>query len=45
MGNAYAERIIDYRDQNGVFTKKSDLTKVKGIGKKKYQKISKMLTL
>lgn len=45
IGNAYAERIVSYREQNGDFTKKSDLTKVKGIGKKKYQKISKLLTL
>jgi starch synthase len=45
IGDAYAERIVSYREQNGDFTKKSDLTKVKGIGKKKYQKISKLLTL
>jgi starch synthase len=45
IGNAYAERIVNYITQNGEFAKKSDLTKVKGIGKKKYQKISKLLTL
>ena len=45
IGDAYAERIVNYREQNGNFTKKSDLIKVKGIGKKKYQKISKLLTL
>lgn len=45
IGGAYAERIINYRDQNGDFSKKSALTKVKGIGKKKYQKIADLLTI
>jgi starch synthase len=45
IGNAYAERIVVYREENGDFKKKSELTKVKGIGKKKYQKISAMLTV
>lgn len=44
IGSAYAKRIINYRDQKGEFDKKSDLTKVKGIGKKKYQKIADLLT-
>ena len=45
IGNAYAERIVVYREENGDFKKKSELTKVKGIGKKKYQKISAILTV
>ena len=45
IGNAYAERIAAYREKNGEFKKKFDLTKVKGIGKKKYQKISNLLSI
>jgi starch synthase len=45
IGNAYAERIVAYREENGDFKKKSELTMVKGIGKKKYKKISSLLTL
>ncbi|MEC9489431.1 MAG: glycogen synthase GlgA [Halanaerobiales bacterium] len=45
IGNAYAERIAAFREKNGEFKKKSELTKVKGIGQKKYQKISKLLTI
>jgi starch synthase len=45
IGDAYAERIVTFREENGKFNKKADLTKVKGIGKKKYQKISKLLTI
>ncbi|ADO76652.1 glycogen synthase GlgA [Halanaerobium praevalens] len=44
IGSAYAQRIVAYREQNGKFAKKSDLTKVKGIAKKKYQKIAKFLS-
>lgn len=39
IGRAYAKRIINYRDVQGKFSKKSELMKVKGIGKKKYDKI------
>lgn len=45
IGNAYADRIVAFREENGKFKKKSDLTKVKGIGKKKYQKISKLVSI
>ena len=45
IGKAYAERIVAYREENGDFKKKSALTEVKGIGKKKYQKISKLLSV
>ncbi|MFW5749492.1 MAG: glycogen synthase GlgA [Halanaerobium sp.] len=45
IGNAYAERIVSYRKENGNFKKKSEITKVKGIGKKKYQKISNLLSV
>ncbi|RAK08452.1 starch synthase [Halanaerobium saccharolyticum] len=45
IGNAYAERIAAFREKNGEFKKKSELIRVKGIGKKKYQKISNLLTI
>ncbi|MCC3144498.1 glycogen synthase GlgA [Halanaerobium sp. Z-7514] len=43
IGNAYAERIVAYRDENGPFSAAGDLTAVKGIGKKKYQNIAEMI--
>lgn len=34
VGEAYADRIIEYRDKNGPFQTPEDLLKVKGIGEK-----------
>ncbi len=39
IGEVTAERIINYREENGYFTSESDLLKVKGIGKKKLEQI------
>ncbi len=44
IGKKYAERIVEYRETNGKFQKKEDIMKVKGIGKKKYEKIKDMIT-
>ncbi len=40
IGKAMAERIIKYREENGAFTKIEGLMKVKGIGKKKFDKLA-----
>ena len=39
IGESYADRIINYRENNGPFQKKEDIMKVKGIGEKIYQAI------
>ncbi len=37
IGTKIAKNIIEYRDENGNFTNKSQLLKVKGLGKKAYE--------
>jgi len=39
IGEALAERILVYREQNGAFKDVSELQKVKGIGEKKFEQI------
>ncbi|MDD5217031.1 MAG: ComEA family DNA-binding protein [Candidatus Omnitrophica bacterium] len=39
VGPRIAERIIQYRDQNGPFKNPEDLAKVRGVGSAKLQKI------
>jgi competence ComEA-like helix-hairpin-helix protein len=39
IGEATAERILLYREENGRFRKTDELKNVKGIGEKKFQKI------
>jgi competence protein ComEA len=34
VGEAYAKRIVEYREANGQFANAEDITKVKGIGPK-----------
>lgn len=38
IGMKYAERIVEFRDKNGPFTKPEDLLKVQGIGPKTLEK-------
>lgn len=39
IGPAYASRIIEYRLKNGAFTSYDELLKIKGIGKKRLEKL------
>ncbi len=39
IGPAYASRIIEYRTENGAFTSYDELLKIKGIGKKRLEKL------
>lgn len=45
IGEAMAERIIMYREENGPFTSVDELRRVRGIGKKKLAKIAPYCTL
>jgi len=45
IGPKVAQRIIDYRSQNGAFKKVEDLMKVKGIGEKIFAQIKDQITV
>ncbi|MBN1619270.1 ComEA family DNA-binding protein [candidate division WOR-3 bacterium] len=45
IGPVLAQRIIDYRNINGNFTRKQDIQNVRGIGTVKYAKIESLITL
>lgn len=45
IGEATAQKIIDYRKENGNFTNIDDLMKIKGIGEKKLEAIKDKLVL
>lgn len=45
VGEATAQKIIDYREQNGYFTSIEDIMNVSGIGEVKFEKIKDMITI
>jgi competence protein ComEA len=45
IGPATAKKIIDFRTENGSFSKIEDIMKVKGIGKGKFGKIKDMIVI
>lgn len=44
IGSVLAERILEYRKNNGIFRKIEDIKCVSGIGVKKYEAIKEMIT-
>ncbi len=45
IGEVLAQRIVDYRQQNGWFRNTNDLLKVAGIGSKTYERIKNLITV
>ncbi len=45
IGDAYAQRIVEYRENNGPFLSINDLMNVKGIGEKRFESISDYITV
>jgi len=45
VGPVTAGRIIEYREKNGPFKNKEEITKIKGIGEKTFQKIKDLITV
>lgn len=45
IGQVYAQRIIDYRTENGAFTSIADITNVPGIGAKRFEAIMDKITV
>jgi comEA protein len=45
VGEVTAERIIEYREQKGLFRRIDDIKKVKGIGDKKFEQIKEWIVV
>jgi competence protein ComEA len=45
VGSTLAQRIVDYRNQNGPFDRVEDLMKVEGIGQAKYDGLQDLITV
>ncbi|MDI6845189.1 MAG: helix-hairpin-helix domain-containing protein [Candidatus Saccharicenans sp.] len=45
IGPKVAQRIVDYRTQNGPFKKIEDIMKVRGIGEKVFNQIKDLITV
>lgn len=45
IGEAYAQRIIDYRQEVGLFRSIEDIMEVKGIGESRYEEIKNYITV
>ena len=45
IGVAVAQRIVDYREKHGKFSKIEEIMKVKGIGEKTFLKIKPLITV
>jgi comEA protein len=45
IGEAYAKRIVEYREKNGPFKKIEDITLVQGIGDKKFEAMKDLITV
>ncbi|MCF8128208.1 MAG: helix-hairpin-helix domain-containing protein [Deltaproteobacteria bacterium] len=45
VGPVIADRIIEYREKNELFKNKEEITEVKGIGEKTFQKIKDLIVV
>jgi len=45
VGQEYAKRIVEYREQQGMFKATEDILKVKGIGPKTFGSIKDLITI